>query len=43
MNQIEYHWDMKNNDGEEIKSGVYIYIVENDNGERKTGKIAVIG
>ncbi|MCK4644462.1 VCBS repeat-containing protein [bacterium] len=42
LNQIEYSWNMKNNDGEEIKSGVYIYVIENDKGERKTGKIAVV-
>ncbi len=35
-------WDVKNDDGKELSSGVYFYLVSNDNGEEKIGKIAVI-
>ncbi|MCK4644463.1 VCBS repeat-containing protein [bacterium] len=37
-----YEWNMKNNDGEKISAGVYIYIIENDKGERKICKFAII-
>jgi hypothetical protein len=36
------YWYGRNNSGEEVASGVYIYLISNNNGEKKTGKIAVI-
>jgi hypothetical protein len=35
-------WDVTNNLGEKVASGVYIYLITNPQGEKKTGKIAVI-
>ncbi|MEW6041274.1 MAG: hypothetical protein AB1633_07100 [Elusimicrobiota bacterium] len=35
-------WDLKNITGEEISSGIYIYLVRDIAGKKKTGKIAVI-
>ncbi len=35
-------WDGRNDLGENLASGVYFYIVTNNTGEKKTGKIAVI-
>ncbi len=37
-----YQWDLRNNSNQEVASGVYIYMVSNDAGEKRTGKIAVI-
>ncbi|MBP7652289.1 hypothetical protein KA977_02635 [Candidatus Dependentiae bacterium] len=34
-------WNVKNNSGEDVASGWYLYVI-NKNGNRKTGKIAVI-
>ena len=34
-------WDVKNEAGEDVTTGVYIFAVES-NGNRKTGKVAVI-
>ncbi|MCD6579860.1 T9SS type A sorting domain-containing protein, partial [bacterium] len=39
---IDYPWNLKNNIGDDIKSGIYIYLITNDNGEKKIGKFAVI-
>ena len=36
------HWDGKNNDYEYVESGVYIWIIEEDNGGKHDGKIVVI-
>ena len=38
----EYPWNIKNKSRKNISSGVYIYIVSNNNGEKKIGKIAII-
>ena len=35
-------WDSKNNDGNEVASGVYLCLITNDQGEKKTLKSAVI-
>jgi len=35
-------WDIKNNSGDLIASGVYIFIVTNSENDRKIGKIAII-
>ena len=37
-----FRWNLKNNSGEDVASGVYIYFVSNNAGEKKFGKIAVI-
>ena len=39
---IEYKWDLKNEDGKDIASGVYIYYISNDKGDRAVGKFVVI-
>jgi hypothetical protein len=38
----EIQWNATNNHGETIASGVYLYLVTNDAGQKKTGKIAVV-
>ncbi len=40
--KADLEWGVKNDDGNEISSGVYFYRVSNDNGEEKIGKVAVI-
>jgi hypothetical protein len=35
-------WDVRNARGERVASGVYVYIVTAPNGERRTGKLAVV-
>lgn len=35
-------WDCKNNAGEEVARGIYIYLAKDDIGTKKTGKIAII-
>jgi serine protease len=40
--QYSWSWDVKNEDGEELARGVYLYVVTNEAGEKKTGKIAVL-
>jgi len=35
-------WDLKNDDGEKVARGVYIYIVSDKNDNKKIGKIAII-
>lgn len=37
-----YQWDLKNASGRDVASGVYVYLLTNDAGEKKSGKIAVI-
>ena len=36
------HWDGKNNDSEYVESGVYIWIITEDNGSKYDGKVVVI-
>jgi flagellar hook assembly protein FlgD len=39
----EKEWDLRNDAGEKVASGIYIYLViDNDTGERVTGKLGVI-
>ena len=38
----ELSWDVKNNKGKPIASGVYIYMITNDNDQTKKGKLAII-
>lgn len=38
----EVVWDIKNNDGKKIASGVYIYFITDKKGNKKSGKIAII-
>jgi hypothetical protein len=35
-------WDLTNDDGEKAASGLYLYLLQTDSGDKKTGKIAVI-
>jgi len=36
------HWDGKNNDGEYVESGVYIWIIREDDGSKYDGKVVVV-
>src|SRR3989339_213979 len=38
----ELSWDVKNSKGEPIASGVYIYMITNNAGQAKKGKLAII-
>ncbi len=40
--QYDWTWDVRNMNGEQLARGVYLWIVTNSAGERKTGKIAII-
>ena len=40
--QYSWDWDVKNTDEEELARGVYIWVVTNAAGEKRTGKIAII-
>jgi hypothetical protein len=35
-------WDLKNDSGEDVASGIYLYVVRNDQDEKIRGKLAVI-
>ncbi len=35
-------WDLKNDRGEEVSSGLYFYLIETEDGERNKGKLTVI-
>lgn len=37
-----WEWDVKNNDSEDVVSGVYIYVITTDSNKKAIGKIAVI-
>ena len=37
-----YEWDITNKDGKQVASGVYVYLITNDLGQKKTGRIAII-
>ena len=41
VNEMPSHWNLKNNAGRDIASGVYLYAVKSASGV-KTGKLAVI-
>lgn len=36
------HWDGKNDTGDQVASGIYVYLVSTEKGLTKTGKVAVI-
>jgi hypothetical protein len=40
--QMSWTWDVRNEQGEAVARGVYVYLVTNSQGEKKIGKIAVI-
>ena len=40
--RISWLWDARNEQGEVVARGVYIYLVTNSQGEKKIGKIVVI-
>ena len=42
INTGSYQWNIQNNNDKNIKSGVYIYLITNDTGEKKIGKFAII-
>ena len=35
-------WDLTNESGDKVASGTYIYLIKDDQGQKKTGKVAVI-
>ena len=37
-----YEWDITNKDGRQVASGVYVYLITNDLGQKKTGRMAII-
>ncbi len=39
---IEYRWDLMNNNGKKVSTGIYLYIAFNNHGEKRRGKIAII-
>ena len=39
---IEYQWDVNDTAGNKVSAGVYIYYITNENGNQKTGKIAIV-
>lgn len=40
--QMSWTWDVRNEQGEAVARGVYVYLITNRQGEKKIGKIAVI-
>ena len=36
------HWDGRNNDYEYVESGVYIWIIQEDDGSKYDGKVVVV-
>lgn len=39
---LSFRWNMKDDSGVSVASGIYIYVVGNEAGENKVGKVAVI-
>lgn len=37
-----YPWDVKDEDGKELATGVYIYVITNSGGDKVSGKVSVI-
>ena len=35
-------WDLTNDNGNKIASGIYIYLITNENGDKLKGKLAII-
>ena len=42
LNQASYQWDAKNGEGEEVASGVYIYLITNSSGKKASGKLGIV-
>ncbi|TET46263.1 T9SS type A sorting domain-containing protein [Candidatus Aerophobetes bacterium] len=40
--QYSWNWDLKNEQGEDVARGIYLYLVTNEAGEMRRGKIAVL-
>lgn len=40
--QNEKQWNAANDAGKKLASGVYIFYISNDNGQKKTGKFAIV-
>lgn len=40
--QISWSWDVKNEKGEDVARGIYIYLITNPAGEKVVGKIAIL-
>jgi subtilisin family serine protease len=40
--RYSWDWDVKNTDGDELARAIYIWVVTNPAGEKRTGKIAII-
>ncbi|MCK4523086.1 S8 family peptidase, partial [Candidatus Aerophobetes bacterium] len=40
--QYSWDWNVKNTGGDELARGIYIWVVTNPAGEKRTGKIAII-
>jgi len=38
----QFAWDLKNDSGNNVSSGVYVYLVTNDAGQKRTGKLVII-
>jgi hypothetical protein len=39
-NQVD--WDLKNESGDKVASGIYLYVLKADDGSKRTGKVVVI-
>jgi flagellar hook assembly protein FlgD len=37
-----YNWDAVNDSGEKVASGVYYYLITDDSGHKKKGKLAIV-
>ncbi len=37
-----YEWDTRNESGEELASGIYLYLVTSGSGEKETGRIVIV-
>jgi hypothetical protein len=35
-------WDLTNDSGDKVASGLYVYVIKTDSGQKKTGQVAVI-
>jgi len=35
-------WDLTNDSGDKVASGTYVYVIKDDQGQKKTGQVAVI-
>jgi hypothetical protein len=35
-------WDLTNDSGEKVASGLYVYLIKDDQGQKKTGQLAII-